>query len=48
MVDSLDILHGEFMQTQGAQTSVTGKEIKIAESKSPAFKAGKALKDALN
>ena len=26
----------------------TGKEIKIAASKAPAFKAGKALKDALN
>ena len=27
---------------------MTGAEIDIAESKSPAFKAGKALKDALN
>jgi DNA-binding protein HU-beta len=39
------------VRTRAARTGrnpATGKEIKIAESKSPAFKAGKALKDALN
>ena len=39
------------VRTRAARTGrnpATGKEIKISASKSPAFKAGKALKDALN
>ena len=39
------------VRTRAARTGrnpATGKEIKIAATKSPAFKAGKALKDALN
>ena len=38
-------------KTRPARTGhnpLTGKEIEIAASKAPAFKAGKALKDALN
>ncbi len=39
------------VRTRGARTGRdprTGKEIKIAASKAPAFKAGKALKDTVN
>ncbi len=36
------------VRTRAARNPKTGEEIQIAEAKVPAFKAGKALKDACN